>query len=65
MTAVRNDKDYDCVAFKDEAQAAIYEETKGLSRSELTEYFRRRVEEGPFAQLWRAARRAGSGQGMP
>jgi len=56
MTTLPNDKKFDCVAFKDEAQAAVYEETKGLSRAELTEYFRRRVEEGPFSELWRKAR---------
>ncbi len=65
MTTVRSDKGFDCVAFKDAAQAAVYEETKDLSRAELTEYFRRRVEEGPFSELWRGASRVGSGREAP
>ncbi|MFH1741503.1 MAG: hypothetical protein ABIH23_21060 [bacterium] len=48
-----NNKDFDCVAFKDRAQLEIYEETKDLSRSDLKEYFRKRVEAGPFAEFWK------------
>lgn len=46
-------KDFDCLAFKDQAQAEIYAETKGLSREDLKHYFRRRVAQGPLGDLWK------------
>ena len=36
-------------------RAEIREETKGLSREEKSEYYRRHVAEGPFANLWERA----------
>ena len=53
MTTKRNDKGFDCLAFKDRVQLEIYEEIRNLSRSELKEYFRTRVEAGPFAEFWK------------
>ena len=51
MTTRADDQDFDCLAYKDRAQARIYEETKGLSRAESREYFRRKVETGPFTEF--------------
>ena len=36
-------KGFDCVEFKRQAQAEIYQEIKGLSPEEEIEYFRRQV----------------------
>lgn len=47
-------KEFDCIEFKRQAQAEIYEEIKGLSPEEEIEYFRRRVATGPFGRLWKA-----------
>lgn len=47
----KKDKKFDCVEMKRRIQEKIYEETKDLSREELVAYFRKRVEEGPFAEL--------------
>jgi hypothetical protein len=44
-------KSFDCVEFKRQAQARIYEEIKDLTSSEEIEYFRRMAENGPFADL--------------
>ena len=49
-----NEGGFDCMAFKRRAQAKIYEEIKDLSADEELAYFRRRVEAGPFAKLWRS-----------
>ena len=46
-------KRFDCIDFKDRAQAEIYEATKGMTRDEFRAYVRRRVEEGPLADAWR------------
>jgi len=61
MSAKRPNKRFDCLAFKDRVQTEIYEETKYLSRAELRAYFRRRVETGPFAGLWKSIRKGRTG----
>ena len=43
---------FDCVETKRRIQEKIYEETQGMGPEELAAYFRRRVREGPFADLW-------------
>ena len=58
-----NEGEFDCMAFKREVQSKIYEEIKDLSADEELAYFRRRVEAGPFAKLWRSIRSAGRGAG--
>jgi hypothetical protein len=50
----RKDRRFDCIAFKREVQARMYEETRNLSSEQLLEYFRRKVEEGPFAEYFEA-----------
>ena len=46
-------KTFDCIEFKRQAQAEIYQEIKGLSPEEEMEYFRRQVAAGPFGKLWK------------
>lgn len=46
-------KGFDCIEFKRQAQAEIYQEIKGLSPEEELEYFRRQVAAGPFGKLWK------------
>ncbi len=53
-----NEEQFDCIAFKDRVQSEIYEEIKDLTHDEEIAYFRRRVEKGPFAKLWRSVRSA-------
>jgi hypothetical protein len=47
-------KGFDCIEFKRNVQAEIYEEIKGLPPEEEIEYFRRQVAAGPFGKLWKA-----------
>lgn len=53
-------KGFDCVEIKRKTQEKIYEETKHLSREELVAYFRRHVERGPFAHLWKGSEKTRS-----
>ena|ERR1035441_2252001 len=46
-------KSFDCIEFKRQAQARIYQKIKGLSAEEELEYFRRQVAAGPFGKLWK------------
>ena len=50
-------KTFDCVEMKHQIQERIHEETKDLSRQELIDYFHRHAETGPFAELWKKARK--------
>ena len=54
MKRRRPEKGFDCIEFKRQAQAEIYQEIKGLSPEEEIEYFRRQVAAGPFGKLWKA-----------
>jgi len=56
MTTQADEKDFDCLASKDRVQTEIYEQTKGLPRAELREYFHKRVKRGPFADFWKGVR---------
>ena len=53
MKRHKPEKGFDCIEFKRQAQAEIYQEIKGLSPEEEMEYFRRRVAAGPFGKLWK------------
>lgn len=65
MTTPSTQKSFDCVAFKREAQRRIYEEIKDLTSAEEIEYFRRKVEQGPFASWWRKVRDTSAGASSP
>jgi hypothetical protein len=56
MGTEKRKKAFDCVEMKRAIQERIYEETKGMEPREVAEYFRRRAEQGPFADLWRRPR---------
>jgi len=49
---------FDCLAFKEKVQAAIYEEIKDLSPEKQIEYYNRSAETGPLADWWRGVREA-------
>ena len=55
----KNKKDFDCVEFKRQAQARIYETIKDLSPEEEIEYFRKAAEQGPLGDWWKVAQRRG------
>ena len=57
MKRRRPTKRFDCIAFKRQAQAEIYEEIKGLSREEEIAYFRRRAATGPLGNFWKILER--------
>jgi len=57
MKTEKPKKPFDCVEMKRRIQERIFEETKGMGPEELAEYFRRRVREGPFADLWQRGAR--------
>jgi hypothetical protein len=44
---------FSCLDFKDTVQSEIYEQTKGMTRARLKQYFENRFESGPFADLWK------------
>jgi protein-disulfide isomerase-like protein with CxxC motif len=48
-------KSFDCMAMKRRLQRIFYQETKDLTPSELLAHIRRKVEQGPFADLWNDA----------
>ena len=49
-------KGFDCVQFKRQAQARIYERIKGLSPEEEIEYFQSAAAKGPLADWWKAVK---------
>lgn len=53
-------KDFDCIQFKHQAQARIYERIKGLPLEKEIEYFRNAADEGPPGD-WRKAIKARAG----
>lgn len=56
----RNDatREFDCVEFKNRAQAEIYEEIKSLSPEEEIDYFRQRSESGSLGRWWKSIQKA-------
>jgi hypothetical protein len=46
-------KDFDCIAFKRAAQKKIYEQIKGMTPAEEIVWFRKKVENGPYSELWK------------
>ena len=53
MSKKKAKQDFDCVAFKREAQSKVYEETKGLSLKEQVAYFRKKAGSGPLGKWWK------------
>jgi hypothetical protein len=48
MEMTKKKKDFDCVAMKNDIQAKIYAETKGMNVEELLAYFNISSERDPF-----------------
>jgi hypothetical protein len=46
-------KDFDCIAFKRTAQEKIYEQIKGMTPAEEIAWFREKVSNGPYGELWK------------
>ena len=44
---------FDCVAFKRQAQARIYEETRAMTSDEQAAYFRQRAQSGSLGAWWK------------
>lgn len=57
MKTRKVEKDFDCVEFKRQAQARIYERIKDLSPDEEIAYFRNAAEKGPLGDWWKAVQR--------
>lgn len=53
--ATKTDKAFDCIAFKRQAQAEIYEQIKDLTPAQQVRYFSTAAHTGPFAKFWRSA----------
>jgi hypothetical protein len=57
----KTEEAFDCLAFKWRVQTRIYEEIKDRSIEDQIAYFRRHVENGPFADLVKRLRQRQSG----
>ncbi len=63
MSRIKADKKFDCVKFKDAAQAQVYKEIKGLTLQQQIEYFNTNAESGPLADWWKNIRRHRAARG--
>jgi len=54
---MKTKKNFDCVAFKRQAQEQIFEDTKGMTFSEEIAYYRNKAQAGVLAGLWKGSRR--------
>ena len=50
---IKKRKKFDCIAMKRVLQQKFYEETQGMSPVELIDHIHRKVEMGPFGELWK------------
>jgi len=46
-------KDFDCIVFKRTAQENIYKQIQGMTPAEEIVWFRQRVQNGPYGELWK------------
>lgn len=53
-----NKKTFDCLAFKDRAQARLIEETRGMAAGQEIAYLAKKAEEGPLGQWWKQVKEA-------
>ncbi len=51
-STAKKTKSFDCVEFKRQAQARLYEATRELSAEQRRQHIRRAVETGPLADFW-------------
>jgi hypothetical protein len=50
MKTIKKEKTFDCVKMKNDIQAQIYAETKGMNTAELLAYFNQRSENSLFGK---------------
>ena len=65
MSQSKRKKSFDCIAFKRQAQAEIYEDIKNLSPDEELEYFRKQAETGPLGKWWKKVKRLSEQGAVP
>jgi hypothetical protein len=53
---MKKNKKFDCVEMKNEIQAKIYEEIKGMTPQEEIAHRRKKLESGPMADLYKKLR---------
>lgn len=46
-------REFDCIAFKRQAQGKVYEETKNLTLKDQVAYFRKKANSGPLGKWWK------------
>lgn len=61
MSRTTNEKGFDCLAFKRQAQAEIYEAIRDLPVPQQIEYLRRRAESGALGDWWKSVKNAHRG----
>ena len=55
MTNEKQNKEFDCIVMKREAQDRIYREIKDMSSEQQIQYFRNAVENSRFQNWWKNA----------
>jgi hypothetical protein len=58
-------KEFDCIEFKRQAQARIYERIKDLSPEEEIRYFGDAANQGPFGEWWQSVRDKAASRNTP
>ena len=53
---MKREKAFDCIKMKREIQARIYEDIKDMTHEEEMEYWRRKVDESPWADRFQMGR---------
>jgi hypothetical protein len=53
MRKNKGKREFDCIAFKRQAQSKVYEETKNLTLEDQVAYFRKRANSGSLGKWWK------------
>ena len=53
MRKNKTEKEFDCIAFKRQAQRKVFDETKNLTLEDQVSYFRKRANSGPLGKWWK------------
>ena len=53
MRKNRAEREFDCIAFKRQAQKKVFGETKNLTLRDQVAYFRKRANSGPLGKWWK------------
>ncbi len=59
---VMSEKEFDCIAAKREAQAAIFEDIKGIAAEQEIEYFHKAATDGPLGGWWKTVNKGQTNQ---